>query len=248
MRNDKFNLTINQLFKGRLHLGHKNSKLNKNMLVYILGNRHNINIFNLEKILYNLQIFFNAFVEITSQRGFFFIIGNNTNLPMDDVLESLYNKYNINKKSNFIINGYTIDKWFGGIFSNWRGTYDFVNYMLNSPKIKTTRYQNYLHRLKGFERNALVYQHIPDFLLMLSKDSLAIKEAQNLNIPIMGLADSNVNSIDYTYLLPGNDDSLESITFLCNFIEQAVEEGFNREQEQFLYYFISKIQQNITKN
>ena len=43
------NLTTNQLFKVRLHLGHKHQKLDLKMLSFIQGNRHNINIFNLEK-------------------------------------------------------------------------------------------------------------------------------------------------------------------------------------------------------
>jgi len=242
MRSDIFYLTIDKLLKTRLHLGHKANLLNKFMLSYIVGNRHNISIFNLEKIIYNLRIIYNALVEIVMQRSYFFLVGNDKNMVMDKFL--IHYMKNL-KKKNFLITGYTFKRWVGGIFSNRHNIEYFINYMLKSSKKNSKRYSNYLKRLKGI--NTFSHIKIPDYILLLNLNKEALNESSLLDIPAIGITDSNVNISSFLYTLPGNDDSIESIQFFNNIIEEAIKEGFYKEQEQFIYYFLFKIKNNLKK-
>lgn len=249
MQKNILNITLNQLLKVRLHLGHKINSLNSKMTVYILGQRHSITIFDVEKILYSLKIFFSLIVEVIKYRGFFFIVGSNKKIPIADLLSKFLKKYQVNNNnniSNFNIIGYSTLKWMGGLFTNWNVTRDFINYMLKSSKKNSKRYKTYLERLEGV--NILNNKIIPDFLITFDSNHDVIKEAKNLEIPVIGLADSNSDPDNFLYTLIGNDDSLESLQFIYFFIEEAIKEGKLKEQEQFLFFFIKKIQQNCYNN
>ena len=74
MRTDLLKITLEQLFKSRLHFGDSKNKLETAFIYYLLGTRHNITIFDLEKLLYNLKIIYSALSELVAQRGFFFFI------------------------------------------------------------------------------------------------------------------------------------------------------------------------------
>jgi small subunit ribosomal protein S2 len=241
--NNIINLTTTQLFKARLHLGHKNNKLNLNMLVYLLGNRHNINIFNLQHILISLRIIFKAISEVVKQRGHFFLIGTNNDLPMIEIFYyflAKYSKLNLNE-SNFFITGFVGSKWVGGSFSNWKGTFQFIEYIEKAPflKKKSTRYQNYLQNLQGLNKDSK--KPIPDFVFLFNNDQTALNEINNLNIPVIGITDTNTNPTPFLYNLPGNDDSLESIQFFCNFLEKAILEGKQKDQERFFLFCLKKL-------
>lgn len=244
MRKDFTILTFEQLFKARLHLGHHNKHLNKSMITFILGNRHNINILNLEKIIYNLTLIFNSISTIIAEKGFFFLIGTNKNLPMKTILTDFLEKYNISKKNNFfLITGFSIYRWVGGIFSNWRITFDFIKHMLKPTSKKDFRYAQYLDRLQGID--ILNRNFIPDIVISFDNNLTAFHEINNLDIPIIGISDSNVNHKQFLYTFVGNDDSIESINFFCMFLEEAIKNGKLQEQEQFLYYFINKLKKEI---
>lgn len=245
LNQNNINITTLQLFKARLHLGHKNNKLNIKMLPYLYGTRHNINIFNLERILICLKITFKAISEIVKQRGYFFLVGTNSNLPMIELFYYFFYKYsklNINEK-NFFITGFVGSKWIGGNFTNWKGTFKFINHINKSSKKNSTRFKKYLIHLQGLGLNKK--KPIPDFIFLFNKDQLALNEFNKLNIPVMGITDSNTNPSDYLYTLPGNDDSLESIQFFCNFLEKAILEGKQKDQERFFMFCLKKLQKYI---
>lgn len=243
MYNQKYNnlttLTINQLFKVRLHLGHKNNKLNLTMLSVLDGKRHNINIFNLEKILISLRLIFKALSEIIKQRGYFFLLGTNKNLPMNNLFHYYFNKYSqtMQIEKHFFITGFMGLKWINGIFSNWQGMFKFIRYMQKSPKKDTTRYTNYLTALQGIDIASKKF--LPDFVFAFNNDEIALTEIQKLNIPIIGITDSNSNSKYFLYNLIGNDDSIEAIQFFCNILEKSIYQGKILDQERFFIFCLN---------
>jgi len=62
---------------------------------------------------------------------------------------------------------------------------------------------------------------------------------------MIGITDSNSNPDNLLYNLPGNDDSLESIQFFCNFLEQAILEGKQKDQERFFLFCLKKLKKYI---
>lgn len=239
------NLSLKHLIKIRSHLGHKNNILNTKINPYIYGTRHNINIFDIEKLWKPYRYLFYSLVENISKRNSFFLVGTNKNLPMDSLISKFIKKLSSNKKNNklFYIKGYIIEKWIGGLFSNWKITLNFLKYIRKSPKINKKRYKKYLHYLKGI--NTVQKNPIPDFLLVLHADETVLKESINLQIPILGLVDTNMDPDFFLYKFFGNNDSIENIQFLFEFIEEAVKEGRLKEQQLFFFYLLIKLKKNI---
>jgi small subunit ribosomal protein S2 len=117
----------------------------------------------------------------------------------------------------FYIKGYITEKWVGGLFSNWKITLDFIKHIHQSKKVHSKRYQKYLYYLKNI--NNLKKNPIPDFLLVLNSNDDVIKESINLQIPILGLIDSNINPDNFLYKIFGNNDSIKNIYFFFNFLK-----------------------------
>lgn len=235
------NLNLDNLIKTRLHLGHKSNKLNSKLNTYIYGTRHNISIFDIEKIWKPFKYLFYSLVEFSYKKNTFFIVSTNNNLPTKEIISKFLKTYpfKVRKTKSLYITGYVDKKWIGGIFSNWKVILDFINFIKNSPKIKSRRYQKYLYYLKGIKN--IKKSPLPDFLLALDPNKLALEEAKNLQIPILGLIDSNTNPDDFLYKFFGNDDSIESIEFFFEILKEAIKEGRLKEQELFLFIFLKKL-------
>jgi len=241
------NLSLKHLIKIRSHLGHKDKDLNIKLNSYIYGTRHNVNIYDIEKLWKPYRYLFYSLVENISKRHSFFIVGTNKNLPMDDFMSNFIYEFTNEKQNHklFYIKGYITEKWVSGLFSNWKITLNFIDYIKNSPKIRKKRYQRYLHYLKGintFEKNP-----VPDFLLVLNANKEVIKESTDLQIPILGLVDTNTDPDDFLYKFFGNNDSIENIQFLFEFIKEAIKEGSLKEQQLFFFYLLIKVKKNINK-
>ena len=73
----------------------------------------------------------------------------------------------------------------------------------------------------------------PDMLFVIDtpKESLAIKEAKKLGIPVVGIVDTNANPNEVEFPVPGNDDAIRAIQFYCDLISDAVLDGVQAEME-----------------
>ena len=232
-----YNLSWNHLLKVRSHLGHKNNKLNTKLNSYIYGTRHNVNIFDIEKIWKPFRYLFYSLVENVYKRNTFFLIGTSNNFPMDLIIKNFIKSLSKNEinQYTFYIKGYISDKWVNGLFSNWKITLEFIKYMKNSTKVNSKRYKKYLHYLKDI--NEWKDNPTPDFLLSLNSNEDAIKESINLQIPIIGLIDSNTDPSYFLYKLFTNKESVQNIDFFLNFIKEAIKEGRAKEQELFFFIY-----------
>lgn len=242
-----YNLSWNHLLKIRSHLGHKNDKLNVKLNSYIYGTRHNINIFDIEKIWKPFRYLFYSLVENIYKRNSFFLIGINDNLPMDALIKKFIKDFS-NEKSNyytFYMKGYITEKWVSGLFSNWKVTLEFIKYMKNSSKVNSKRYKKYLHYLKNV--NEWKNNPTPDFLVVLNSSKDVIDESINLQIPILGLVDSDIDPNNFLYKFFGNNDSLKNIDFFFIFLKEAIKEGRLKEQQLFFYYLLIKLKKNINQ-
>lgn len=117
------NLVLSKLIASKIYLGHSHKSLNLKILYFVLGIRHNIIIFNVNKLLKNLIIFYCVIVEIIAKRGFFLLFGANPNIPLSLIMNQFLKKYSVeslkkNEKTGFYITGYFSKNWIGGTFTN----------------------------------------------------------------------------------------------------------------------------------
>ena len=75
---------------------------------------------------------------------------------------------------------------------------------------------------------------IPDalFIIDTNKEAIAVLEANNLNIPVIAICDTNTNPSGVDYPIPGNDDALRAISLYCDLIAASVLKGLESNLEE----------------
>ena len=67
------------------------------------------------------------------------------------------------------------------------------------------------------------------FVIDITKDDIAVKEANKLGIPVFAVVDSNADPDGINYVIPGNDDALRAIELYCDLVADAVLDGLQAE-------------------
>jgi len=228
------------LLAAKVHLGHQKRRTNIMSTGHLLGFRHNIAIYDINKTWRSMRTLFYAFAEMASSRSSFFLLAPNKHLPLKKRLDELRAEYpfRTDRFSSLYMTGYSDKKWIGGLFSNWKVLGNFAA----KTRTRKSKISRYVHGLKGMD----VYsQIIPDFVLVLATDRGAIHEIRNAEVPILGLSDTDSDPSPFLYPVFANDDSLDSINFMLDLIQRGVEEGRRREQEAFALLLVRKIKQGL---
>jgi small subunit ribosomal protein S2 len=137
---------------------------------------------------------------------------------------------------------YVNHRWLGGMLTNWKTISNSIKRLRtveeqlaeeNSGLTKKellvlTRERDKLERALGGIKEM---GGLPDVLFVIdtNKEHIAVEEAGNLNIPVIGVLDSNSNPEGVTFPVPGNDDALRAIGLYCDLIADAVLDGIQAE-------------------
>ena len=215
-------VTIQQLLEAGVHLGHKTLRWNPKMKKYIFGKRDSIHIIDLTQTLELINVALEKIFETIKNNGKVLFIS--TKKQASEAISDLAkdtNQYYVNYR------------WLGGMLTNW-GTIsnsikklEKINLDLVSENrgftkkelLKMSIQRDKLQRSLGGISNM---KKIPDlvFIIDTNYESLAIKEAIKLNIPIIAILDTNSNPDGIDFPVPGNDDARRSIDLYCNLIKR----------------------------
>ena len=231
-------VTIQQLLEAGVHLGHKTLRWNPKMKKYIFGKRDSIHIIDLTQTLELINVALEKIFQTIKNNGKVLFIS--TKKQASEAISDLAkdtNQYYVNYR------------WLGGMLTNW-GTIsnsikklEKINLDLVSENrgftkkelLKMSIQRDKLQRSLGGISNM---KKIPDlvFIIDTNYESLAIKEAIKLNIPIIAILDTNSNPDGIDFPVPGNDDARRSIDLYCNLIKETIEnakkEASNSEDVQ----------------
>ena len=231
-------VTIQQLLEAGVHLGHKTLRWNPKMKKYIFGKRDSIHIIDLTQKLELINVALEKIFQTIKNNGKVLFIS--TKKQASEAISDLAkdtNQYYVNYR------------WLGGMLTNW-GTIsnsikklEKINLDLVSENrgftkkelLKMSIQRDKLQRSLGGISNM---KKIPDlvFIIDTNYESLAIKEAIKLNIPIIAILDTNSNPDGIDFPVPGNDDARRSIDLYCNLIKETIDnakkEASNSEDEQ----------------
>ena len=218
------NLTIQQLLEAGVHLGHKTLRWNPKMKKYIFGRRDSIHIIDLTQ---TIELFKNALEKVYET-----ISNNGKILFVSTKKQASENIALIAKETNQY---YVNHRWLGGMLTNW-GT------ISNSIKKLEDLNKNLISENRGFTKKELLkmgaqrdklqrslggikdMKKTPDLIFVIDTnyESLAIKEAIKLNIPIIAILDTNSDPENIDFPIPGNDDARRSIELYCNLIKETI--------------------------
>jgi small subunit ribosomal protein S2 len=226
--------TMRQLLEAGVHFGHHTRRWNPKMEPYIFGKRNNIHILNLEKTVPMLYEALDAISSIAKNGGQFLFVGTKRSAS-ELIAQAATNcgQYYVNHR------------WLGGMLTNWETVSKSIkklknleeridsgetNNLTKKERLNIERQRDKLDLTLGGIKDM---KGIPDaiFIIDTNKESIAVLEANNLNIPVIAVCDSNSNPSGVDFPIPGNDDALRAISLYCDLIAASVLKGLESNLE-----------------
>lgn len=222
------NFTIRQLLEAGVHFGHKTMRRNPKMSKYIFTEKNNISIIDLNQTANLLNKSLNIVKDVARNNGKILFVA--TKKQASDAVASAAKRC-----GQYYVNF----RWLGGMLTNWKTvsqsikTLKAIEEQLSDNEIGFNKKEKL-----DLERKRLKLEKtlggiktmggFPDliFIIDINKESLALQEASKLNIPVMAIIDTNCNTDDVTFPIPGNDDSTKSIKLFCRLLSDAAIAGF----------------------
>ena len=233
-------VSMKQLLEAGVHFGHPTRKWNPKMKKYIFTSRNDIYILNLEQTVELIDKAY-AFVKKTVEEGKSILFVGTKKQAKDAIIEEA-------QRCGMY---YVGSRWLGGTLTNFKTIRSRIERMNKLNQMEKTGEFDLLPKkevlkLKA-ERDKLQenlggikdMRTLPGALFVVdpNKEYIAIREARSLNIPIVGLVDTNCNPDDVDYVIPGNDDAIRAVKLIAGAMAYAVieakegEEGLARIKE-----------------
>lgn len=221
-------ITIRQLLEAGVHFGHRTDRWNPRMQPYIYGARNGVHIIDLQQ---TAQLFRRAYQfvrSIAADGSPVLFVG--TKKQAQDVMIS-----EARRAGQYFVTS----RWLGGTLTNWKTIRQSIDKLRAYEKMesdgtfeKLTKkevLQMSRARVK-LERNLGGIKDMPKlpgaiFVVDPAKEYIAVNEARRLEIPVVGVADTNADPSLIDYVIPGNDDAIRSIKLFCCKIADACIEG-----------------------
>ena len=223
--------TMRQLLEAGVHFGHHTKRWNPKMAPYIFGVRNGIHIIDLQQTMPMLYAALAAIRETTAAGGRILFVG--TKRQASELIAEAAGRC-----GQYFVN----HRWLGGTLTNWKTITASIQRLRDLDETLETEESGLTKKeLLGLTREREKLQRalggikemggLPDALFVIdtNKESIAIKEAKKLNIPVVGVIDSNSNPDDISFVIPGNDDAIRSIALYCDLVSRAVLDGLQQE-------------------
>ncbi len=223
--------TMRELLNAGVHFGHNPRRWNPKMQPYIFGERNGVHIINLEKTVPMLRRALEAVYDVVRSGGRVLFVG--TKKQAADIIAE-----QAKRCGQYYVN----HRWLGGMLTNWKTVSQSIRRLQNYEDrleqgtqgltkkeiLKLTRECDNLNRSLGGIREM---GGVPDlvFVLDVNKEHIAVKEANALGLPVVGILDTNSSSDGITYPIPGNDDAIRAIELYSRLMADAILAGMKEQ-------------------
>jgi small subunit ribosomal protein S2 len=219
---------IKELLEAGLHFGHQTRRWDPRMRPYIYGERDGIHIIDLlqtEHLLAEARRFAG---DVASKGGSILFVG--TKKQARDAIKEWADRCDM---------PYVNQRWLGGLLTNFHTMSARIDRLHELTELKDAGQLDLLPTKERMAREAelakLEYnlggvrnmKRLPQAALIidLKTEAIAVREAERLRIPIIGLIDTNVDPVPIDYPIPGNDDSIRSCELVIRTVGEAVYES-----------------------
>jgi small subunit ribosomal protein S2 len=228
-RNNKMaKISHQELLDAGVHFGHLRRKWNPKMLPYIFAEKKGIHIIDLNRTIEKMDEAAAAMKQMAKAGKKILFVA--TKKQAKEVVKEAAKRVNM---------PYVTERWLGGMLTNFSTIRKSVKKMQSIEKMLTdgtlesvtkkeklvlSREKEKMERVLGGISNM---NRVPSavFLVDITHEHIALKEAQRLNINTFGIVDTNSDPTKIDFAIPGNDDASKSIHILTNFIADAIAEG-----------------------
>lgn len=228
---------ITELLEAGVHFGHQTRRWNPKMRRFIFGERDGNYIIDLLQTQALLEDAQNFAAEVSRRGGTVLFVG--TKKQARDT---------IRENAEAADMPYVNHRWLGGLLTNFhtiaqriKRLHDLERYETEGqlqllPTRERMAAQADLEKLRANLGGVKNMQRLPDavFVIDLKTEAIAVREAQRLRIPIIGLVDTNCDPDGIDYVVPGNDDAIRSCALITRAVGDVVSQGHNvfREEEE----------------
>lgn len=228
-------ISMKQLLEAGVHFGHQTRRWNPKMKKYIFVERNGIYIIDLQKTVRKLEEAYNFMKQVGEEGGKVLFVG--TKKQAQDAI-----KEEAERSGNYYIN----QRWLGGTLTNFGTIQKRVNRMKQIermeedgtfevlPKKEVVQLKKQHERLEKFLGGIRDMNGLPDVMFVVDprKERIAVAEAMKLNIPIVGIVDTNCDPDEIDYVIPANDDAIRAVKLLTGKMADALLESKPEEDEE----------------
>lgn len=221
-------ISMKQLLEAGVHFGHQTRRWNPKMKRYIFTERNGIYIIDLQKTVKKVEEAYNFTKNLAAEGGKILFVGTKKQ-AQDSVKEEAQ------RSGMYYVN----QRWLGGTLTNFEtiqkrikrlkdiekmqenGTFDVL------PKKEVVQLKKELERLEKFLGGIKDMKDLPDALFIIDprKERIAVAEARKLNIPIIGIVDTNCDPDEIDVVIPANDDAIRAVKLLTSKMADAILEA-----------------------
>lgn len=226
-------ISMKQLLEAGVHFGHQTRRWNPKMKKYIFTERNGIYIIDLQKTVKKVEEAYNYVKELAGNGGTILFVGTKKQ-AQDSVKEEA------ERSGMYYVN----QRWLGGTLTNFEtiqkrisrlkeiermaedGTFEVL------PKKEVVQLRKEQERLEKFLGGIKDMKQLPDALFIIDprKERIAVAEAHKLNIPIVGIVDTNCDPDEIDVVIPANDDAIRAVKLLTGKMADAIMEAKQGEE------------------
>ena len=221
-------VAMKQLLEAGVHFGHQTKRWDPKMAEYIYQARNGIHIIDLQKTSKKIDEAYKFMKDVAEEGKTILFVGTKKQ-AQECVKDAAI-------KSNMF---YVDQRWLGGMLTNFKtirkrverlnkleemendGTFDVL------PKKEVAALRNEMEKLEKNLGGIREMKEMPGAMFVVDpkNERIAVLEAKKLNIPIIGLVDTNCNPEDVDYPIPGNDDAIRAVKLITDVMANALIEG-----------------------
>ena len=226
-------ISMKQLLEAGVHFGHQTRRWNPKMKEYIFTERNGIYIIDLQKTVKKIDEAYYFIRDLAMSGQSVLFVG--TKKQAQESIEQEAKRCEM-----FYVN----QRWLGGMLTNFvtmRSRIDRMEELeamvedgrmaafgKKEQAMLTKELEKLQRNLGGVRNMKALPQAI--FVVDTKREEIAVKEANRLHIPVIGLLDTNSDPDLIDYGIPANDDAIRSVALMCELVADAVLAGSGKEQ------------------
>jgi len=216
-------VTMQQLFEAGAHFGHQTQRWNPKMAPFIFTSKNKVHIIDLAQTVKKMEEAKKFIEEVVSGGGKVLFVG--TKKQAQDIIKAEAEKCGM---------PYVSERWLGGMLTNFTTIASRTKYLKDlerkleegsdMTKKEKLKAEEELAKLKANLGGIMDLTRVPSavFVIDIAKESTAVREAQKMGLPIVAIADTNVNPDIVDYPIPANDDAVKAIKIITEYISDAI--------------------------
>ncbi|MCK5073241.1 MAG: 30S ribosomal protein S2 [Bacteriovoracaceae bacterium] len=228
-------LELEKLLEAGAHFGHQTHKWNPKMKPYVYGERNGIYIIDLQKTLDQAKKAYEFLRKTASEGKLILFVGTKRQAS-----ES------VRKAAERCGAFFVTYRWLGGMLTNYKTIFLSIDKLRKVEKMKETGDFGLLTKKERSKIDKEVIKleknlggiknmrKLPGAVFIVDPDCerIAVKESNNLNIPVIAITDTNCDPTGIDYVVPGNDDAIKSISLFAEYFADSVSEGLGNIKVQ----------------